>query len=318
MKIVMYHYVRPGTPDLPHFPYLHLDDFRRQLDWMAENGDLIDQETFHGALKRKEAPQDAFVLSFDDGLRDHTDYVLPELTVRGLWALFYIPTGIFASQRMLDVHRIHVLLGRLGGVAALARLQAHLRVDGISVQDADIVPVDTYANQSADQATKGFKSTLNYRMTPTQRRQLLDEMMAETFDEPALLHRFYIDDSGICNLQAQGMAIGSHGETHSVMSALSIVTQAAEIGRSFELLETVAGVLPFRSFCYPFGHPSTFSEDTEHLLSQAGCAFSVQLENRAVTNRDLRDRPQALPRVDCNLLPHGDASWGPGTEAAGA
>ena len=42
MKAVMYHYVRPVAPDLPHFPYLSLADFdaaaglfRRRL-WFRE------------------------------------------------------------------------------------------------------------------------------------------------------------------------------------------------------------------------------------------------------------------------------------------
>ena len=36
MKAIMYHYVRPAPEQLPHFRYLHVTDFARQLDWFAD------------------------------------------------------------------------------------------------------------------------------------------------------------------------------------------------------------------------------------------------------------------------------------------
>ena len=47
MKVVMYHYVRPGTDNPPYeYYYLDLEDFRRQLDYFEETYDVIDEERF--------------------------------------------------------------------------------------------------------------------------------------------------------------------------------------------------------------------------------------------------------------------------------
>ena len=46
MKPVMYHYVRPCAEGLPHFPYLALADFERQLDTFASTYGFVGREAF--------------------------------------------------------------------------------------------------------------------------------------------------------------------------------------------------------------------------------------------------------------------------------
>ncbi len=122
MKAIMYHYVRPDRADLPYFRHLHVDDFEQQLDYFVEEYGAVTQADFLAALEAGE-PAPGVVLTFDDGLKDHYDYALPRLQARGLWGLFYVPTGVYAAGRLLDVHRVHLLLGRNGGAAVFAALQ---------------------------------------------------------------------------------------------------------------------------------------------------------------------------------------------------
>jgi hypothetical protein len=46
VKAIMYHYVRPPDPDVPYFSFLHLDDFRRQLDWFDREFGFVAQADF--------------------------------------------------------------------------------------------------------------------------------------------------------------------------------------------------------------------------------------------------------------------------------
>ena len=46
MKPVMYHYVRPCAEGLPHFPYLALANFERQLDTFASTYGFVGREAF--------------------------------------------------------------------------------------------------------------------------------------------------------------------------------------------------------------------------------------------------------------------------------
>jgi peptidoglycan/xylan/chitin deacetylase (PgdA/CDA1 family) len=78
----MYHYVRPATDGLPHFPFLRLADFERQLDDFAANYGFVDRDAFVRWGQGSSAP-DGVLLTFDDGLRDHIEFVLPTLQARG-------------------------------------------------------------------------------------------------------------------------------------------------------------------------------------------------------------------------------------------
>ena len=70
MKAIMYHYVRPVPEKLPHFRYLHIDDFARQLDWFGRHDYLLSRAEFDTACETGKAT-DGVVLTFDDGLADH-------------------------------------------------------------------------------------------------------------------------------------------------------------------------------------------------------------------------------------------------------
>ena len=78
MKTIMYHYVRPSMPGYPEFPYLGQADFCHQIDSFAQTIGLVRAKEFYGWLAGGPAPQGA-LLTFDDGLRDHVDFVLPVL-----------------------------------------------------------------------------------------------------------------------------------------------------------------------------------------------------------------------------------------------
>ncbi len=76
MKAIVYHYVRPGAPGWDGLKYLHLDNFRRQLDWLARNGGFLSRRKFRDAIENGE-PADGAILTFDDGFSDHYAHVLP-------------------------------------------------------------------------------------------------------------------------------------------------------------------------------------------------------------------------------------------------
>ncbi len=301
----MYHYVREPVADMPYFNYLHVDDFRRQLDWFAANMEFLDRERFLDALAGGAVPRDGVVLTFDDGFRDHYDYVLPELERRGLWGIFYVSTGVYRDRRALDVHRVHCLLGRLGGPAALAGLAEIITPDMVLPEYEEAFKGLTYLRTSNDEATKEFKRTLNYYLRAGSRTETLNRMMAKTLDEESLVERFYMSPGMIRDMQGQGMIIGSHSVTHPVFSKLSPRRQSEEIVDSFAALDDMTGGLAMRTFCYPYGLRHTFTGESERLLREAGCRFAFAVDSRDIEPTDIRDHPQALPRYDCNEFPHG-------------
>jgi hypothetical protein len=156
----MYHYVRPDSAELPYFRSLHIDDFRRQIDHFAAAYGFVDRSEFLDVVDGRRAPGDGVVLTFDDGVIDHYEHVLPELESRGLWGVFYVPTGMYAQRKLLDVHRIHCLLGRRGGAAMIEAAREIISDDMLSHAHV----------QEFRQATYASKAT---RRLPVQSSQLL-------------------------------------------------------------------------------------------------------------------------------------------------
>jgi peptidoglycan/xylan/chitin deacetylase (PgdA/CDA1 family) len=308
MKAIMYHYVRPAPQQLPHFRYLHIDDFARQLDWFERHDHLLSRAEFDAAHETGEA-LDGVVLTFDDGLADHYTFVLPMLVERGLFGIFYVCTAPLERRKLLDVHRIHLLLGRLGGQVALQRLSERLDPEMLSDAHVQGFREATYCSQDNDRATTSFKRTLNYMISYEHRERLLDQLFAEAFGSEHCAQDFYLSADQIRELDRVGMVVGSHGINHYVFSKLPIEQQSEEISGSFDSLARLLGK-PVTTFCYPYGGPHTFTQETVSLLDGAGCQYAFAVNPREVTSADLLGNRQALPRFDCNMFPHGKASSG--------
>ena len=101
------------------------------------------------------AAPSGFLLTFDDGLRDHVDFVLPVLRRRRLFGLFYVPSAPLTDGVVLDVHKLHLALGRVGGSALLDRLEVRYPSLRGETTDAD---VRHYATQTSDFAVEACEA----------------------------------------------------------------------------------------------------------------------------------------------------------------
>lgn len=305
MKAVMYHYVRQSDPELPYFQHLLPEDFKNQLDYFEEHFGFLSQADFLRSLKTG-IPKDGIVLTFDDGFKDHYQYVLPCLKKRGLWGIFYIPTGVYSSGKLLDVHRIHLLLGKHGGEAVFNTLKSMALEEKMSHSHIKEFKTLTYGGQKSDEYTKIVKKILNYYIDYRYRESVIDELMRRfLLNEKILASQFYLTVEEVQQMQSAGMIIGSHSVSHRVMSKLTRDDQEKEIRESFDFLEQTTNGLTLRTFCYPYGGFYSFTEETEKLLEKNGCAFSFNVEPKDINSFYLKGRPQALPRYDCNQFPYG-------------
>lgn len=309
MKAIMYHYVRPTERALPHFRYLHLDSFAAQLGHFEEQFGFVSRRDFEASLESGRPPC-GVVLTFDDGLKDHVRHVAPLLRRLGLWGVFYVPSGPHQTGRLLDVHRIHLLLGSRGGVPALAALRRLLRPETLSEASRAELAGLTYEGQDDEPATKTVKRILNYVIDYRDRATTIDRLCGELGLEVPSVEDFYLTPDEIRSLRDEGHVVGSHSVTHRLLSKLSVAEQRQELEESFHFLEEATGGLPYRTFCYPYGGFHSFTEETERLLGELDCRFSFNVEQRDIQASDLSGRPQALPRYDCNRFAHGAAAKG--------
>ena len=305
MKAVMYHYVRPDEPNLPYFRHLHAADFVKQLEYFESEYGVIGSEQFLECISSTK-PAKGVVLTFDDGLKDHYRYVLPELLKRGLWGIFYIPTSPLHTGRFIDVHRIHMLLGSYGGNTIADAIRKIITEDMLSHLHVEEFHTETYTRQSNDASTNYVKRLLNYFIDYRYRKSVIDELMSTYYPhESDLVQAFYMSKSELAHMHSRGMLLGSHTVNHPVMGKLVREEQEQEIGSSFQTIESITGKTASRTFCYPYGGFHTFTTQTEELLEKHSCLFSFNVESRDISQADLANRRQALPRFDCNAFPYG-------------
>ena len=108
MKAIMYHYVQEFDNNLPNFRYLDINNFKKQIDFFEKYFGFVSRKEWNDILLQRKIGEHKgkVILTFDDGLKCHFDYVYQELKKRGLWGIFYVPSNPYKKNKLLDVHRI--------------------------------------------------------------------------------------------------------------------------------------------------------------------------------------------------------------------
>ncbi len=305
MKSIMYHYVREYNLDFPYFKYLDIKKFRQQLDFFDDKFGFVNKDEFINAIRDKAfIPKDKIILTFDDGLSDHYDFVYPELKKRGLWGIFYVPTLPLSKKAFLGVHKIHILTGCVEAEKLISQLDNLITDEMIADKKIESFRTETYKNQKNSEAIENFKRTMNYYINYKDREWVLNELLKinnlniETKD-------FYLTVKQMKEMKKNGMLFGSHSESHPVFSKLAYKDQEREIVDSFNALDKVLNPMEAKTFCFPYGGFHSFNKDTIEILNANKCSFSFNVEPRDITLEDIISSPQTLPRYDCNLFKHG-------------
>ncbi len=308
MKAIMYHYVQEYSSDLPYFRYLDIRNFVKQLDLFEKKFGFVSKTEWMLAIERKRLgdAKGKVLLTFDDAMSCHYQYVYTELKRRNLWGIFYVPTQPYITNKMLNVHRIHLLCGAINGVELLERLLYFLEEKMIPDKKIRAFKEDTYTNQSNYEGISQFKRILNYFVSYHYREALIDKV-ANFFDYKFEAPTFYLSVEELQEMHAYGNIIGAHTVSHPVMSKLSAGAQLSEIVNSFNFLDNI-NCQTSKTYCHPYGGFHSFDDLTIDILYSQNVQYSFNVEHRDIIDADLISSVQCLPRFDCNKFPFGKAS----------
>jgi peptidoglycan/xylan/chitin deacetylase (PgdA/CDA1 family) len=306
LTIVMYHYVRDlARSRYPGLKALTVDAFEGQLDYIGRHYRVCSvREVVAAARGEDRLPPNACLLTFDDGFLDHFTTVLPRLVARGLTAGFYPPAAAVEGRRLLDTHKIQLILAACDDTGKLARRLLDL-IDARRHEDA-MPSGETLWRQHAvasrfDGPEVVFVKRVLQRALPEAVRSELAQRLLEEYvgvDEATLAHELYMDTEQLRCMARLGMDVGGHGAAHVWLDSLARPAQTAEIDATLAFLARIHGRAPADwVMCYPFG---SYDATTLALLRDRGCALG--LTTRVDVARDL-GRPLELPRLDTNDLP---------------
>lgn len=304
----MYHYVREYDDKHPNFRFLDVQNFRKQLDFFEKNFGFVDAQEWESFVTNGQMPdrRGKVVLTFDDAMSCHYEFVFPELIKRGLWGIFYVPTAPYMDNKLLDVHRVHLLCGAVDG--------EELFHEAMKLIDEDMIPdskrkefrEQTYTNQTNYEGVSEFKRLLNYFIDYDRRESFID-VLSDVFGYQYSANSFYVQKTQLSEMFDHGMIFGSHTVSHPVMSKLIRAEQTREITSSFAFLDELK-LTKHKTYCHPYGGFHSFDQNTVEILDEQNVAYSFNVDYRDITQQDIIANKQSLPRYDCNLFEFGKAS----------
>ena len=304
MKSVMYHYVREYDINKPYFRFLHKKNFIDQLNFFESKYGFISKKEFIQNIKSKKNSSNGVILTFDDSLSCHYDYVYHILKERGLWGIFYIPTAPYSKNTILNVHKIHILLGIFNPKLLLNKLKSIISEEMIIEELSNEYSSKTYTSHFENYSeVLDFKKILNYYVYPQYREFLLNSLCKKLrFNFNNI--NFYVPEKKLVSMVNNDMILGSHTVNHHVMRNLDYESQEKEIVESFDYLDSIVQQ-EIKTYCHPYGGDHSFNENTIEILGKENVDFSFSVEYRDVDNIDLIQNIQKLPRFDCNQFEYG-------------
>ena len=304
LTIIMYHYVRPiiGS-SFPKIKGLELDSFKKQLDYLESHYSIVSSNQVINAVTSGDSlPPKACWLTFDDGYKDHFNYVLPELIKRKLSGAFFIPRVAVQENKMLDVNSIHHILSCSNDINKLIKeLYDQCIQSGITDnQIQNYLNKFCVANRFDDAKTIFFKRMLQHAL-PEDVRHIITSKLFKKFvgiSETEFSSKLYMSLNEVQQLVGNGMHVGSHGSMHYWLDRISFQKQKDDIRTSLEFLEEVGMSRTNWIMCYPHG---AYNNETLSLVKKLGASIGVTTE---VREADLSvDSPFTLPRFDTNDFP---------------
>jgi peptidoglycan/xylan/chitin deacetylase (PgdA/CDA1 family) len=307
VTIVMYHYVR----DLEHsrFPAikgLSLSRFRRQLEHIESEYTPVAVEDLFEALEAPatELPENAILLTFDDGYSDHFLNVFPLLDARGIKGCFFPPARAVLEHIVLDVNKIQFVLAAVPDARKLLEeildiLEGFRSQNALRAREEYLASVTEQHRYDVREVTV-IKRLLQRELPELIRSEIVCRLFEKyvTSDEAAFASELYMSIDQIDCLRRHGMHIGSHGYSHAWLNHIPQREQSVETDRSLDFLKMVGAGDGNWTMCYPYGG---FNDSLLQILRERACRLGFTVEPR-VADLNADDR-LTLPRIDTNDLP---------------
>jgi peptidoglycan/xylan/chitin deacetylase (PgdA/CDA1 family) len=246
--VLMYHYVRPSSSSQPGYHALDIDAFDAQLEHVARRHTAVGWPEVRDALDgRGTLPDDAVLLTFDDGLVDHHRWVLPRLAARAVPGVFFV-LAREPGDALAVGHALHVLVAALGvgtaREAVIDRLPPPVRLRHATLEAARVAADPTDPDDA-------WRRPLQRELARDAGPAIDDLVSRHVGPSPDIAASVYLAPAQLNDLVAAGMTLGGHGVTHPWLDAITVPAARAEVRGSAAWLARRGVSRP--AFAYPYG-----------------------------------------------------------------
>jgi peptidoglycan/xylan/chitin deacetylase (PgdA/CDA1 family) len=307
LTIAMYHYVRDlENSRYPQIKGLDYKLFKDQIAYFKNNFNVVTMEDVIEAYENKNQgilPENALLLTFDDGYIDHYQFAFPVLKENGVQGSFFIPGKTFAENTLLDVNKIHFILASANIDHLLEdvyKLLDYYRGNEFNIPfNEELFSKYAEANRF-DSKEVIFVKRILQTVLPERLRNIITSNIFEKYvglPEEKFSRELYMNREQIKLMKDSGMFIGIHGYDHYWLGNLEKEQIQQDISKA---LDTMDEFIDRKSWVmnYPYG---SWSDDVVDYISKNGCKLGLTTDVRIA---DIRmDNPYKIPRLDTNDFP---------------
>lgn len=235
------------------------EEFDAQMRLLSETARCLSVDELVQVMRGDMAmPDNAVMITFDDGYADNFDAALPSLLRYGVRATFFITTGYIETGRLPWWDRVSYVLKRTSAERIQLRYPVQINLPLATPRDR------LRARRTLLRVVKQVYGLDHERFFAS-----IEEHAGVAVDEAQLCRGLFMSWAQIAELQRRGMDIGAHTHTHRVLQTLSEAEAAEELRVPTEILRERLGVTP-RAIAYPVGFPLSPTSALRRLVQEAG------------------------------------------------
>jgi len=305
VTIVMYHYVRDlAKTRYPEIKGLDLNKFINQLDYFDQHYTFVRMEDCIEAVygESTEFPDDALLLTFDDGYLEHYTEVFPLLDERGIQGSFFPPVQSTLEEKVLDVNKIHFVLASTDKTKQLLRvlserIQQYRNEFNLTAPEEYYERIESSEHPYDPHEVIIFKRVLQRELPLEAREKIISDLFEQYVgvSESVFSNKLYMNEDQLKLMIRKGMFVGGHGFSHKWLNSLGEREQIREIKLTSEFLLSIGVNERLLVMCYPYG---AFNKKTIEILEasnyQLGLTTIPELAKLTLKQRF------TLPRIDTN------------------
>lgn len=308
LYVVMYHYVRDlKNSRYPEIKGLDYGLFKQQIAFLKENFTIVTMEEVIEAWNAADGrlPENALLLTFDDGYIDNYTAVFPVLKEYHVQGSFFIPGKTFTENVLLDVNKVHFILASTDINCLVKDVFAYLdeyRQAGDCKELAsneELFAKYAVAGRYDNKETIFVKRILQTAIPEKLRNKISSELFKKYvgIPEDIFARELYMNRDQIRHMKREGMFIGLHGYDHYWLGNLEEDEMQRDIDKALEIMDEFIDKDNW-VLNYPYG---SYNPAVLQYMESKGCKLGMVVKSE-IADTQLHGR-YVLPRFDCNDFP---------------
>lgn len=306
INIVAYHYVREiKNSKYPNIKGIEFNIFKKQIKFFKKKFDIISADDFVEIIETKKIinhKKPLLLLTFDDGYKDHYNYVFPTLIDEKITGCFYPPIKIFNGD-VLDVNKIHYILEKFDDKKILLDeillyLKNEFEINIKSLVNKKNRLHNFKVPEYDDHHTIIIKKILNKILPLVISRKTCNHFFKKYVNSnlKTFSKELYISSKNLKEMSDNNMHIGSHGVNHLLWNTLNEQEQEKEIVNSKRFFKKKLINLKNFSVCFPWG---SYNSSSVKILKKRKVKFALTSNSGNIFFGKRYNR-FTLPRYDAN------------------